>query len=305
MKKIHIKLGGYQKATSVHTQAAALFGKVLQQETGRCVEFQLVGNVLEFGRKSGDLLPMVECGELSLCYMSTVRFAPIVPEFRMLELPFVVTDRNKVNDALDGHFGHILKQRVRDATPFRILEFWDNGFRHLSNSVRPIRTPADCHGIRIRTQMSELHGEVFRALGFHPIASDIKDFLDEIASDRCQAQDNPLTNIFNFSVHKFHRYITLSGHFFGASALTCNEAQYQSWPEDVRLIVEHAAREATLLQRRLAISEDAAVLEKLEAFGNEVIHVSASEKTAFAAMVRPLIERHRREIDPALFAYLD
>lgn len=103
-----------------------------------------------------------------------------VPEFKLLELPFVVSDRNAVNRALDGELGGYLKRRVRDTLPFRVLGFWDNGFRHFSNSVRPIRAPADCRGIRIRTQMSELHGEVFRTLGFEPIAADIKKLVEEI-----------------------------------------------------------------------------------------------------------------------------
>ena len=64
---------------------------------------------------------------------------------------------------------------MRDATPFRLLGLWDNGFRHLTNRVRPIRTPADCRGLRIRTQMSELHGEALRALGFVPIPVDVKE----------------------------------------------------------------------------------------------------------------------------------
>ncbi len=63
--------------------------------------------------------------------------------------------------------------------------------------------------------MSELHGQVFRALGFEPIAADIKQFVAEIEGGRFDAQDNPLTNIYTFGVHRHHPYITLSGHFFG------------------------------------------------------------------------------------------
>ena len=153
-----------------------------------------------------------------------------VPEFKLLELPFVVKDRPAVTKALDGELGDYFKRRVRESTPFRVLGFWDNGFRHFSNQVRPIRLPADCRGLRIRTQMSELHGEVFRALGFEPIPADVKEFVAEIATDKFQAQDNPLTNIYNFGVHRYHRYITLSGHFFGASAMAFNEMEYQGWP---------------------------------------------------------------------------
>ncbi len=304
MKPIVIKLGGYQKPASIHNQAATRFGEILRAALGSRIEFHLIGDVIALGRKSGDLLPMVEQGELSMCYMSTVRYTATVPEFRLLELPFVVKDRRTVNDALDGELGEIFKRRVRAATPFRVLGFWDNGFRHISNSVRPIRKPADCRGIRIRTQMSELHGEVFRTLGFEPLPTDIKEFTEEIASGKFQAQDNPLTNIYNFGVHQHHRYITLSGHFFGASALSCNEAQFGSWPSDVQSVVEGAAREATILQRRLAVAEDQEVLEKLDPRDNEIIRLTAAEHAAFFDAVQPLVAKYRIELDPGLFTFL-
>ena len=305
MDSILIRFGGYQKPASVHNRAAKLFGEILEERLDDRIEFHLAGDVLALGRKSGDLLPMVERGELSLCYISTVRFTQAVPEFKLLELPFVVRDRDSVNRALDAELGDFLKRRVRESTAFRVLGFWDNGFRHFSNSVRPIRAPADCRGLSIRTQMSELHGEVFRTLGFEPIAADIKEFTEEIASGRFQAQDNPLTNIYLFGIHNHHRYITLSGHFFGASALACNAAHYLSWPPEVRSAVDDAAREATALQRRLAAAEDTEVLAKLDPRDNEVIHLTAAEHAAFVDAVRPVLGKYRKELDPKLFGYLE
>ena len=301
---ITIKFGGYQKPASINTRAAAFFGEILRQKLGNRVEFELIGDVLQLGLKSGDLLPMLARGELSCCYISSVRFTHAVPEFKLLELPFVVKDRRSINAALDGGLGDQFKRRVRDTMPVRILGFWDNGFRHLTNSVRPIRAPADCSGLRIRTQMSELHAEVFRTLGFQPLPADVKEFVDEIATGKFQAQDNPLTNIYNFSVHNYHRYITLSGHFFGAGALACNEAQYQSWPPEVRAVVAGAALEATVLQRRLAAAEDAEVLAKLDPRNNEVIRLTGAEQAAFVDAVQPVLAKYREELGPELFSYL-
>src|SRR5262249_37632105 len=158
---------------------------------------------------------------------------------------------------------------------FRVLGLWDNGFRHLTNRVRPIRRPDDCRGLRIRTQMSALHGEVFTALGFTPVAVDIKQFVAEIAGDTFDAHDNPLTNIYTFGVHRHHRHITLTGHFFGASFLIANAQQYRSWPPDLRTAVDEAAARATSLQRRLAAAEDDAVLAALDPRENEVVRLSA------------------------------
>ena len=151
----------------------------------------MIGDVLALGRGSGDLLPMVERGELDCCYISTVRFSKWVPEFKLLELPFVVRDRASVIKALDGRLGDYLRRRVREATPYRVLGFWDNGFRHFSNRVRPLRAPADCRGVRIRTQMSELHGEAFRTLGFTPIPADVKEEC-RVLADQASAKPRSL-----------------------------------------------------------------------------------------------------------------
>jgi TRAP-type transport system periplasmic protein len=304
MDKTLIKLGGYQGPNSVHTRAAVRFGEVLQREAGDRVAFELVGDVLALGRKSGELPTMVESGELALCYMSTVRFAARVPELAVFELPFIVRDRTRAMQALEGALGSLVRQRMQERTAFRALGFWDNGFRHFTNKVRPIHTPADCRGLRIRTQLSELLGETMSALGFVPIPTEIKEFVEQIASDRFDAQENPLTNIFNFNVHRYHRYITLSGHFFGASALVCSQAQYASWPHRVQLAVELAAREATVLQHRLAAEEDDEIFAKIDPRENEVIRLTAAEHAAFVQAVEPVRARHLRDIDPEWVACL-
>ena len=304
MDPIAIKLGGYQGPTSINTIAAARFGEALRRELANRVSFELLGDVLALGRRSGDLPDMVESGELALCYISTVRFAPSVPELKLFELPFVVRDRVNAMKALDGALGMLLKRRMHERTPFRVLGFWDNGFRHVTNKVRPIRSPQDCKGIRIRTQMSDLHAQALRALGFEVIPADIKEFTQQIGTDRFQAQENPLTNTFHFGVQRHHRYITLTGHFFGASALVCNERLFQSWPRSVQKAVESAAREATALQHELAARGDEEVLARIDPRENEVIRLTSAERDAFVEAVRPVLERHRQALDPKLLDYL-
>lgn len=305
MNPIVIKFGGYQKPASINNAAARLFGEVLQARLGERIRFQLIGNVLDLGRPSGDLPVMVKNGELSLCYISSVRFTEPVPEFKVLELPFVVKDRASVQRAFAGEFGELCKSRMRDATAFRLLGLWDNGFRHLTNRVRPIRTPADCRGLRIRTQMSELHGEALRALGFVPIAVDVKEFVEQIAGERFDAQENPLTNTFNFGVHNYHRHITLTGHLFGASVMICNAQHYAGWPPPVQDAVEEAAGQATALQLELAAAEDEQILAKFDPRHNEVIHLTDAERAAFVAAVQPVLLKYRGQLDPQLFAWLE
>ena len=299
-----IRLGGYQKPASIHTRACVRFGELLRAKLGDRVDFRFVPDVLALGHKSGDLPKMVESGELSMCYISSLRFAQWVPPLKIFDLPFLFRDRAAAYRALDGELGKRLAGKLLTDSPFRLLAYWDNGFRHFSNRVRTIRTPADCRGIRIRHQMSALQGESLRLMGFEPIAEDIKIFVEQIASERFQAQDNPLTNIVNFDVHKHHRYITLSGHVFGVACLVCNRVEYDTWPDYVLRAVNEAAAEATVLQRRLAAAEDEEMLKRLDPAENEVVQLTADEHRAFVEAVKPVTDKYRKELGEEWFALL-
>jgi len=304
MAPITFRLGGYQKPASIHTRACQRFGEVLQREAGDAVRFEFVPDVLALGHKSGDLPGMVERGELSACYISSLRFAKWVPELGLFDLPFLFPDRDAAYRVLDGKLGQSLQHKTSQQSPFRLLAYWDNGFRHFSNKLRPIRTPADCKGIRIRIQMSELQAESLRLLGMEPILEDIKIFVEQIAGDRFDGQDNPLTNIVNFDIHKHHRYITLSGHVYGVACLMANRSQYESWPAQVQRAVDIAAREATALQRQLAAAEDADMLKRLDPAQNKVLRLTAEEHRAFAAAVQPVAARYRKDYTQSFFAML-
>lgn len=305
MKPITIRLGGYQKPASIHTRACLRFGEVLQREAGDTVDFQFVPDVLALGHKSGDLPKMVEGGELSMCYISSLRYSKWVPELALFDLPFLFPDRTAAYRVLDGRLGRNLRAKVSAQSPFRLLAYWDNGFRHFSNKLHPIRKPVDCKGMRIRIQISELQAESLRLLGFEPILEDIKIFVEQIAGNRFDAQDNPLTNIYNFNVHKHHRHITLSGHVYGVACLMVNRTQYESWPVKVQRAVDTAATEATVLQRQLAAAEDDDILKKMDPAENAIVRLTAEEHRAFADAVRPVTDKYRRDYGDNFFALLD
>ncbi|MGA0033394.1 MAG: TRAP transporter substrate-binding protein [Burkholderiales bacterium] len=305
MNPIVIRLGGYQKPASIHTRACQRFGEALKAKLGERVDFQFVPNVIELGHKSGELPKMVERGELTLCYISSLRFAQWVPAMKIFDLPFLFRDRAAAYRTLDGALGQRLQAQLISDSPFRCLAYWDNGFRHFSNKVRPIRTPADCKGLRIRTQMSELQGETLKRLGMEPVAEDIKIFIEQIGGERFDGQDNPLTNIVNFDMHRHHRYITLSGHVFGVACLMCNQAQFNGWPADVQQAVIAAANEATACQRQLAAAEDEEMLKKLNPSDNEVVTLTPEEHQAFVEAVKPVTEKVRRELGEKWFGLLN
>jgi TRAP-type C4-dicarboxylate transport system substrate-binding protein len=283
MPPIHIRFGDYQPPASVHNKAAEVLGHTLATRLGASVRFELNGNIVASGHRAADLLTMVESGVRAMCYFSASYLAAQVPEFALLDLPFTINDRQKAYAVLDGALGQLLTDKLHAITGFRLLALWDNGFRHLTNAVRSIRTPMDCVGLRLRTLLSDVHQRVFQGLDFEPVALDVKELMAGVQSGAIEAQENPLTNTYHFGIHRYHRYITLSGHFFGAAVLLCHRASYAGWPTEVQRAIEEAVHNATAAQRRFAAAEDDDVLTKLRLARNEIIHLTDAERALFVA----------------------
>jgi TRAP-type transport system periplasmic protein len=297
-----LRCGGYQGEDSVHTRAL----RVLEAEIGRAggVEVEVTPNITAQGRKASDLLTLVESGDLDLCYFSSSYLAGRVPSLRVLDLPFLVTDRERAYRALDGDLGNRLAEDIRGATGFRVLAFWDNGFRHFSNRLRPIRHPRDCAGMKIRTLDNALHQQVFRALGFEPVTIDVKDMPAAIASGAVDAQENPLTNTLNFGLHRTHRHISMTSHFFGVALVLANRANFDGWPADTRQLVGKAVANATRAQRGFAAREDVDCLARLQADGCEIVIADGIDRPAFEAAVADIRETEIARLDPALLRAL-
>ncbi|MDH3641569.1 MAG: TRAP transporter substrate-binding protein [Gammaproteobacteria bacterium] len=306
MSPIKITMAGYQPPASVHNRAAEVFGRELLAQTGDAVTFEFDGNLVRSkGCRAVDLPVMTERGELSLCYFASSYLTEQVPELAIFDVPFVVRDRNQAYAALDGALGELLADRFLANTGLRVLAFWDNGFRHFSNGVHSLRTPADCQGLSIRSMNSALHQEFFRQLGFEPTFVDVRDLVEAARSGRIDAQENPLTNTYNFGTHRYHRYITLSAHLFGVVVLLCHNASYQAWPETLRVAVRKAAEQATQVQRQLAAAEDEEVLAQLDPAENEVAHLTDAERAGFLAAVAPMLAKQREVLGSALFELVE
>ncbi len=301
---IGIRFGGYQGPNSVHTRGGKRLGEALAETLGDSIDFTFDSNIVERGQKASDLLSMVEGGELDGCYFSSSYLAARVPELGIFDQHFIVPDRRRAYAVLDGTLGRELARLVSQNTGFAVLDYWDNGFRHIS-SHKPLRTPKDCEGLKIRTLANDNHQRVFRALGFEPITIDVRDLPEAVASGRVDAQENPLTNIYNFGLHKTHRYITLTRHLMGVAMLLFNRQAVESWPAEVTDGVRSAARVATMAQRIYAEEDDHICADNMTADGVEIIELSPDERQVFADATSSAVAVTRASFDSRLLALFD
>jgi TRAP-type C4-dicarboxylate transport system substrate-binding protein len=300
-----IRFGGYQGDNSVHTRGARVFCDALAEIAGDTVEVEFQQNIVESGHKASDLLSMTESGELDGCYFSSSYLAERVPELALFDQHFTVPNRRQAYGVLDGSLGRRLAAEVTAKTGFCVLGYWDNGLRQISSVATPFRQPGDCLGLKLRTLASDDHQRVFRALGFEPIAIDVRDLPDAVATGRVDAQENPLTNIYNFDLHKTHRVITLTGHLLGVALVLFNRKAAESWPPKVRAAVEAAVIQATSEQRRFAEEDDEICAKALIEDGVTLIELSEAECAAFANTTRDEVDKTRQRFGSDLIALFE
>jgi C4-dicarboxylate-binding protein DctP len=281
MSRPEIRFGGYQPARSVHTRALHTLADDLRRRLGKGYEISITDNITAGARRADALLPMTEGDELDVCYFASSYLAARVPSLDLFDRPFRFADREEACAVLDGTAGQQIADDVARATGFRVLAFWDNGFRHISNRQRPIRRPADCAGLRIRTLDNAQHQAFFRRLGFEPVFLDVKDLVKAVADGGIDAQENPLTNIVNFDLQRYHRFVSLTAHLYGVALLLINRRRFDAWPEDVRTALCAAATAATAAQRREATAEDDVCFDRLRAEGVEIVLPADLDRAAF------------------------
>ena len=195
------------------------------------VDVQYVYNVMDLGYKSEDILWMTDQGILTVTYQSTSYLTDDVPELGFVDLPFLFRDNSHARGAMDGALGLYLKNQIEDRKNYKILGYLENGFRQISNSIRAIRQPDDMKDLKIRVLPSDIHSRFFELIGANPIRMDLTKAITDIQTGSLDAQENPYTNTTTYGVHNYHKYHTLSNHFYISRAIMCNRSQFYLWPE--------------------------------------------------------------------------
>lgn len=294
-----LKFGGYQGDKSVHTRGGRVLVDAVAEETDGAVTIDFDENIVVRGHKAADLLTMTESGELDGCYFSSSYLANRVPGLGLFDQHFVVPDRRRAYALLDGALGDRLRDEVAKATGYEVLGYWDNGLRHITSAV-PIKSIADCAGLKLRTLANEDHQRVFRALGFDPQAIDVRDLPDAVRSRRVDAQENPLTNTLNFGIHDTHRHILLTRHLLGVALVLFNADRLSAMTPGERAGLQRAVDRATLAQRRFAEEDDDICSAELRAQGVEITELSEAERAAFREATRAEVDITRAHFAPDL-----
>ena len=296
-RPIQIRLGGYGPSTTCFSKGLKSIGERLSDAFGDAVDVKYVYNILDLGYRSEDILWLVESGVLTLGYQSTSYFTERVPELGVLDLPFVFRDKAEARSVMDGELGSKLAGKLEERMDCRVLGYFENGFRHISNRLRTVRTPQDLAGMRIRVLPSKIQARTFELLGAVPLQWDLTEALQAIVDGSIDAQENPLANTVTYEAHKFHRYHSLTGHSYLSRPIFVHRPTFESLPDDMQAVLGDAVTEAVRVQRALAIEEEREAEVQILAANGEIHVLTPEEHAAFREAVRPMLEEARQRYD--------
>jgi TRAP-type transport system periplasmic protein len=291
---IAIRMGGYGPPTTGFSRALKSIGDRLTTQFGDRVDVKYAWNIMDFGYKAEEIVWLVESGVLTLGYQSSSYLTDRVPELGFVDLPFLFESNAQARGAMDGALGQKLARAIEAKADFRILGWFENGFRHISNRVRTVRTPADLKGIRIRVLPSKIQARTFELLGATPMIMDLTDAIRMIKAGEIDAQENPLTNTVTYGVHKFHRFHTISNHFYISRPIFLHRPTFDGWPEDLKAAMREAVTAAVAFQRGLHEQEEEEAQRAIEAEGCEIVELDGAQHAAFTAAVEPLRAESRK-----------
>jgi len=300
-KPIPIRMGGYGPPTTGFSKAMKFIGDRLEKEFGERVAVKYVWNIMDFGYRADDILWLVEDGILSLGYQSSSYLTDRVPELSFVDLPFLFADTRQARAAMDGALGKKLVQAIERETNFRILGWYENGFRHISNRVRTVRLPSDLKDVHIRVLPSQIQARTFELLGARPQIMDLTEAIAMIKAGTIDAQENPLTNTVTYGVHKFHRFHTISNHFYISRPIFLHRPTFESWPADLQAAMQRAIDASVAFQRDLHEKEEDEAEQAIRAEGCEIVTLDDSQHKAFAAAVQPIYQEARKSLGKDLF----
>ena len=298
---IQIRLGGYGPPTTAFSKSLKFIGERIEAQFGDGVEVKYVWNIMDFGYRGEDILWLVEHGLLTLGYQSSSYLTARVPELGFVDLPFLFKDNEQARAAIDGALGRHLTEKIEQRTGYRILGYFENGFRQISNRLRPVRKPADLAGMKIRVLPSDVQARTFSLLGANPQKMDLSEAIEGVVNGTLDAQENPFANTVTYGVHKFHRYHTLSNHFYISRPVFAHRGTVDGWPDDLRDAMHKAVRDSVAFQRGLAVQAAIDARKAIEDEGCEIAELSEQEHAAFVQAVRPQHEDAREIFGDEIF----
>ncbi len=285
-----IKVSTTTQPDHIYNTAMKKFAKIVKEKSNGELEVQLFP-ASQLGSER-DAVEGLQLGTLEMTLTSTGPLGNFIPEIKILNLPFLFQNRDEAYKILDGAIG----TEIANTFPkigIRSLGWYENGFRNITNNVRPINALADMKGIKIRVMEDSLFINTMKAMGASPLPMAFGELYTALEQGTVDAQENPLVLIDACRFYEVQKYLAVTGHFYSPAMLLVSETFYQGLSQEHKDIIDQAAIVARDFERNLSIQGDKNIEAQLKDKGMTVTH---PDKTEFIKAVAPVYAAAAKDI---------
>ena len=266
------------------------FKELVEEKSNGSVEIEIHPNGELGGER--DLVEGVQLGTIDICFVASAPLGNFVDDTLAFDFPFLFRDYDHVQHVMDGEIGTDIAGQVEEKVGVKFLSWGVNGFRHFCNNIRPVKSPEDIRGLKVRTMENKIHMEAFSALGADPTPMGTGELYTALQQGTVDGMEGPLTWILPSKYNEVQKYMSLTSHFYAPSAALMNQAKFDGLPEDVRTILEESAEEAESYQLQFCRDIDKQMAEEAAEAGMEVIPESELDMDGFREAVQSVYDAH-------------
>jgi tripartite ATP-independent transporter DctP family solute receptor len=236
------------------------------------------------------LLPKLKLGQVDFALPSTV-MSSVSPKFGVFEMPYLIKDREHMKKVRDAILDKELQPAAKEKG-YRILAVWENGFRHITNNLRPIVKPADLQGMKLRVPGGEWRVKMFRAYGANPSPMKFSEVFTALKTGVMDAQENPFVQIYSAKFQEVQKYLTLTGHVYTPAYCLVGEEHFSKLPPDVQKTLTDVAKGMQDWVYQQAAKADNELIVKLKA----QMQVNEPDKEAFVAASKAIYDEFSTQV---------
>jgi C4-dicarboxylate-binding protein DctP len=269
-------------------RGAEKFAELAEKYTNGKVKVEVYPNSQLY--KDKEELEALQLGAVQMLATSLAKFGPLgVKEFEVFDIPYIIPDKAALTRITKGPIGQGLLAKL-DAKGIKGLAYWDNGFKIMSAN-KPLRTPEDFHGLKMRIQSSKVLEAQMRALGATPQVMAFSDVYQALQTGVVDGTENPPSNMYTQKMHEVQKYATLSNHGYLGYALIVNKKFWDGLPSDIRDELQKAVDESTAYANAIAQKDNDDALEAMKKAGTTTfITLTPEETAAWKKALRPVAD---------------
>ena len=240
----------------------------------------------------------LQAGTLEMASMNSGIFANLVKEFAIYDFPFLFANPQEADAVVDGAFGKSLHARLEERGIVG-LGYYELGFRHITNSRRPINRVEDIAGLKLRVIPNPINVDWVNALGANPTPLPFPELYAALEQRAVDGQENPVATIFGAKLFEVQRHLALTYHQYNPQSVVISKRFWDTLSAEEKKIIQDAAAESAVYQRQQARAAVASTLESLRAANMQVTELPPAEVAKLRDRMKPVIAKHTATVGEA------